>query len=262
MSANPRKKRSTKGPIVEPLLPDPVNPISTASPQVDEVDVVQKIVPVEGESVLLLTPQELSVPPQEISQEKTEVEADMDLTAVEMVSPNLVKDPIVSAESPQAAVDLSLYRRIKSQHVYIGGIDNPISSQVRVFLQKLGLDTYHGLSQRRNGESILEQWQQYHNGFEFAVVVLTPDEMLVNRKQTTTQGLLVSYQETVFALGFLVGKLGKSRVAVFYEEDSQFKRPTQFFDLLYTAYDQHGLWQKRLLNQLYGAGLLQEAALA
>ena len=63
-------------------------------------------------------------------------------------------------------------------------------------------------------------------------------------------------QETVFELGFLVGKLGRSRVAVFYQENAQFKRPTDYFDVLYTAFDGQLQWQEKLVRQMKTCGIV------
>ncbi len=139
--------------------------------------------------------------------------------------------------------------------VFCVGVDNQVNSKVRRFLQQIGMQTVYPPLDGQGSQSIIEQYQSYGQ-MDFALVILSPDELMFQRIQDPKAALTVSSQETVFDLGFLVGKLGRSRVAVFYEEIEKFKRPTEYFDILYTAYDDKGMWQEKLYKQLNACGLI------
>ncbi len=240
------------GPLKEHLLPDPVE---EAQHLVEEQIAHDK--PVESEKlefVPLVKPvkiEEMDIPG--FTLEHVELAP----LAVDISEP--VELPVLNNQEP---VDTSLFHRNPQARVFISGLDNQINSAIRVFLQKLGLQTISTNAESRNKEFIVEKFQQYNNHFDFAIVVLSPDDSLTPKIQSSEQGLVVSRQETVFELGYLVGKLGKAKVAIFYEESPKFKRPTEYFDLLYTSFDANGVWQKRLLNQLNNSGVIQEAVSA
>ena len=245
MIKQPRKKKNINvGPIEEALLPDPVHPA---------VPLVVEETPVAAQPSTLVVHEEKIV---------EFVPLVTPLTIERIDVPGLEEAVLPKALEPSNEVDVSLFNKPKQARIFVSGIDNSINSSVRVFLQKLGLQTFISTSERRHSESVMEQFQTNNNEFDFAVVILSTDEVLVQKGQTAEQGMWVSHQETIFELGFLVGKLGKSKVAVFYEESDRFKRPTEFFDLLYTDFDRHGHWQKRLLGQLLSAGIIHEASLS
>ncbi len=173
--------------------------------------------------------------------------------------------PSVIDEAPYADVSIKppqfAWRSVNVQ-VFFAGMDNQISSGVRAFLQKMGAATFLPQDRGHGRHSIIEQFAMNPN-FNFAVVVLSADELMFQKIQDPKNALLVTKQETVFELGFLVGKLGRNRVAVFYEDVEKFKRPTEYFDVLYTPYDSVGQWQEKLLRQMKTAGLsLKEEEIA
>jgi predicted nucleotide-binding protein len=57
----------------------------------------------------------------------------------------------------------------------------------------------------------------------------------------------------VFELGFYVGSLGRSRVAVLYEEGVEL--PSDMNGVLYTPLDGGGAWKPELATELRAAGI-------
>ncbi len=160
--------------------------------------------------------------------------------------------PELKAESTPEPVYVKM-----SGRVFMAGSDDHVATGVRTFLQKCGMQVVVPHWEGHGHRSIVEQFQTYSN-FDFAIVVLSADELMFQRKQDAANALFVASQETVFELGFLVGKLGRARVAVFNEEIEKFKRPTEYFDVLYTAFDQGGHWQEKLVGQMKLAGITPE----
>jgi len=59
-------------------------------------------------------------------------------------------------------------------------------------------------------------------------------------------------QNVVFEPGFFIGALGRSRVAVLYEETVEL--PSDMNGILYTTLDSQGAWQLSLGRELRAAG--------
>jgi hypothetical protein len=163
--------------------------------------------------------------------------------------------PVIEEKAPYAVIDPQpkTFIRAKGVNAFCAGMDNQINSKVRAYLQKLGVSTYLPQAKGFGRYSIVEQFAS--SNFNFATVVLSPDAYMFQKSQDPQNALLITDPATVFELGFLVGKLGRTRVAVFYETNDRYKRPTEYFDVLYTAYDDAGQWQEKLLRQMRSCGI-------
>ena len=64
----------------------------------------------------------------------------------------------------------------------------------------------------------------------------------------------------VFELGFLLGKLGKDNVLVFFRECANFEIPTDFEGLKLTAFDDRDSWKLALIRELNNCGYTVEAS--
>ena len=95
----------------------------------------------------------------------------------------------------------------------------------------------------------------------FATVLLSADDVAYAKDQGTSQARLRPRQQVVFELGFLVGKLGRDRVFVLYEEIKDFELPTDFFEVIYTSYHKDGGWSLELVRQLKKSGFTVDANL-
>ena len=62
-------------------------------------------------------------------------------------------------------------------------------------------------------------------------------------------------QAAIFELGYLVAKLGRQKVAVLYQEDDRFRRPTDYFDLYYVALTSTGSWKTDIANRMKSSGV-------
>ncbi len=83
----------------------------------------------------------------------------------------------------------------------------------------------------------------------FAVVLLTPDDVggpLDGDTQPRAR------QNVILELGYFVGKLGRSRVAVFKQGDVEV--PSDFGGVVYIQFDGAGAWQQALGKELREAG--------
>jgi predicted nucleotide-binding protein len=106
--------------------------------------------------------------------------------------------------------------------------------------------------QANRGETILEKFESHAQAASFAVVLLTGDDEGHSRSDS---GNLKprGRQNVVFELGFFIGALGRSNVAVLM--DNGVEKPSDIDGLVYISLDAAGAWQYSLLKELRAAGI-------
>jgi predicted nucleotide-binding protein len=105
--------------------------------------------------------------------------------------------------------------------------------------------------QANSGRTIIEKFEDYAGKAAFAVVLLTADDE-GGIRGSAERGLRAR-QNVVFELGFFIAALGRSRVAVLYEEGVEL--PSDMSGVLYTALDVGGAWKLALGKELRAAKL-------
>ena len=105
--------------------------------------------------------------------------------------------------------------------------------------------------QPNSGRTLIEKFEHYATPAAFAVVLLTGDDegRLVGSGQWNRR----ARQNVVFELGFFIGKLGRDRVAVLYEETVDL--PSDMKGLLYTPLDSGGAGRMSLAREMQQARL-------
>lgn len=131
-----------------------------------------------------------------------------------------------------------------------GHSDGP-KQQVARFLEK-GTNAQPIIlhEQPKRGRVIIESLEEYAATAAFAIVLLTGDDRggLAGSHETQLRGR----QNVVFELGFFIGALGRSRVAVLYENAVEL--PSDTNGILYTVLDSQGAWMLSLGRELRAAG--------
>ena len=92
----------------------------------------------------------------------------------------------------------------------------------------------------------------------FAVVLLSPDDYVYGRNEAPTKRKLRPMQNVDFQLGFLLGKLGKDNVLVFFRECGGFEVPS-FEGVKTCAFDDRGSWKLSLIRELTNCGFKVDA---
>ncbi|MEH0934192.1 nucleotide-binding protein [Micromonospora psammae] len=94
----------------------------------------------------------------------------------------------------------------------VHGHDDRVKVEVARFLERLGLEVVI-LHERANaGRTIIEKFEHESSGVEFAVVLLTADDV-GSTKGDPGNLLPRARQNVVFELGYFIGTLGRSNVA-------------------------------------------------
>src|SRR6266704_2091445 len=104
--------------------------------------------------------------------------------------------------------------------------------------------------QAKRGQVIIESLEAFAATAAFAIVLLTGDDY--GGIKGSPESNARARQNVVFELGFFIGALGRSRVAVLYEETVEL--PSDMNGILYTTLDSQGAWKLSLGRELRAAG--------
>ncbi len=133
----------------------------------------------------------------------------------------------------------------------VHGHNEVVLSRVARFVEKIGLEPIILFEQANKGKTLIEKLEYYSDVF-FAVVLLTPDD--VGKSLDPNDSLVPrARQNVIFELGFFIGVLGRSNVAILYDEAVEL--PSDYHGVVYTKIDKDGAWQLYLAKELKEAGL-------
>src|SRR5262245_25387722 len=82
------------------------------------------------------------------------------------------------------------------------------------------------------GEATLESLMNALDQFDFAVMVLTPDDLLESRGQNYAS----PRDNVIFELGLFMGRLGRSRTFILHEQNADLKLPSDLAGITRVTY--------------------------
>jgi predicted nucleotide-binding protein len=154
--------------------------------------------------------------------------------------------------SNQSATSTSgnLSRRI----IVVSGADSEMKQALIGALTKLSLMPLVMCEEPSQGKKILENFSRDYADVGFAVVLLSPDDFAYATNEAAAKRKLRAQQDVVFELGFLLGKLGKDNVIVFWRECVNFESPIDLEGMKVTAFDDQDSWKLALIRELTNCG--------
>ncbi|NLE06220.1 MAG: nucleotide-binding protein [Crenarchaeota archaeon] len=138
---------------------------------------------------------------------------------------------------------------VRNRIFVVSGSDSEMKQAITSTLRKLGLIPVIMQEQPSQGKKIIEQFAEYKD-IGFAVVLLSPDDFGYPKDEPNINRKLRPTQNVVLGLGFLLGKIGKTNVLVFYKECKNFEYLNDFEDIKFTAFDDLGSWKLALIREL------------
>jgi predicted nucleotide-binding protein len=105
--------------------------------------------------------------------------------------------------------------------------------------------------QPNSGKTLIEKFEEYASRSDFAVVLLTADDVGASQKEPSNLTPRAR-QNVIFELGYFVGTLGRSHVAVLYEDGVEL--PSDYKGIVYISLVDE-TWRYKLLQELRATGL-------
>lgn len=132
----------------------------------------------------------------------------------------------------------------------VHGRDAAVKTRVATFLTKLlGREPILLHDQPDRGRTVIEKFEAHAESAAAAVVLLTGDDEV---RTPDGPALRRARQNVVLELGYFIGKLGRDRVVILFEEGVEL--PTELDGVLSTALDAGAAWRNAVARELQAAG--------
>ena len=141
-----------------------------------------------------------------------------------------------------------------SQVFIVHGHDELSKLEMADFIESLGLEPIILHMQASSGRTIIEKIEHYSN-VGFGVVLYTPCD--VGSKAGELTGNYRARQNVVFEHGYLIGKLGRSRVTAVVK--GTVETPNDISGVVYIALDDQGSWKDELKKEMQSVGYQVQA---
>lgn len=144
-----------------------------------------------------------------------------------------------------------------SQNVFIvHGHDEATKSAVARFVERLDLEAVVLAEQPSEGLTIIEKFEKYATGADFAIILITPDDVGASIQKKNDLKLRAR-QNVIFELGYFFHALGRKGVCALYKEGVEL--PSDIYGVVYVLIDEFDAWQLTLAREMRQAGLFFDA---
>ena len=140
--------------------------------------------------------------------------------------------------------------RFNTEQIFIvHGHDEHAKNDTKAYVEELGKQPIILHLQASQGRTIIEKIDYYSN-VGFGIVLYT--ECDIGAKRNTLSFKWRARQNVVFEHGYLIGKLGRSRVVALVKGDVE--PPNDISGVIYITMDSAGIWKAELAKELAAAG--------
>lgn len=158
-----------------------------------------------------------------------------------------LKNPPAPAIPPPPVGEVKGFNN--SQVFIVYGHDELAKLEMADFIESLGVEPIILHMQASSGRTIIEKIEHYSN-VGFGVVLYTPCD--VGSKAGSLTGAYRARQNVVFEHGYLIGKLGRPRVAAVVK--GQVETPNDISGVVYVAMDDKDNWKAELKKEMRSVG--------
>ncbi|MGG5342070.1 TIR domain-containing protein [Enterococcus sp. AZ192] len=131
----------------------------------------------------------------------------------------------------------------------VHGHDNEAKVTVARFIERVGLESVILHEQASQGKTIIEKIEANSN-VGFAIVLYTPCDEGKSKGQELFQ--YRARQNVVFEHGYLIGKLGRTRVCALVK--GEVEKPNDISGVVYIPFDEAGAWKIDLIKEMQSLG--------
>ncbi|MFR8564719.1 MAG: TIR domain-containing protein [Blautia sp.] len=132
----------------------------------------------------------------------------------------------------------------------VHGHDSGLKNEVARFLEKLNFNPIILHEQASEGNTIIEKIERYSN-VGFGIVLYTPCDR-GGLATDESELKLRARQNVVFEHGYLIGRLGRSKVCALIKNEVE--KPNDIAGVVYVSYDESGAWKVEIAKELKAAG--------
>ena len=144
-----------------------------------------------------------------------------------------------------------------SQKVFtVHGHDEAAKHAVARFIERLDLEAIILDEQPSEGLTIIEKFEKYAGSADFAIVLITPDDVGAPIEKRNDLKLRAR-QNVIFELGYFFHALGRRGVCALYKEGVEL--PSDIYGVVYVLMDEFDGWQLTLAREMRQAGLSFDA---
>jgi predicted nucleotide-binding protein len=182
---------------------------------------------------------------------------DAQIARLESIKEKLELYPELKAAPATRQVDAASHREISKVFV-VHGHDCGAREEVARFLEKIKLRPVILQEQPDKGQTIIEKFESHAGQVGFAVVVLTPDDIVGSvsapeQAASALQQAARARQNVIFELGYFTGKLGRGRACLL--RKGHVEIPSDLYGVIYTEMDTAGGWKTKLAREMKAANL-------
>tara|TARA_R110002049_G_scaffold9962_1_gene49626 strand:+ start:6032 stop:6814 length:783 start_codon:yes stop_codon:yes gene_type:complete len=179
---------------------------------------------------------------------------DLMIDEIELVETKekLIKEPLIQQE--EIKKEQNLLKSLTSKIFIVHGHNDTMRETVARTVEKLGLKSIILHEQANIGDTIIEKLTRNSN-VNFAIVLLSADDKGGLKNDPLKSMKFRARQNVIFELGYFIGKLGRKRVIVLFEDIKQFEIPSDYQGIVYIPYKINSDdWKLKLSQELIESG--------
>lgn len=149
---------------------------------------------------------------------------------------------------------INIPKKINMSKIFIvHGHDEQMKLAVARFIEKMGFEAIILHEQVNEGLTVIEKFEKFSDT-GYGIVLYSPCDVGGKNEENKDNVDIKprARQNVIFEHGYLIGKLGRNRVAALVEDDS-IELPSDIDGILYIPYDD-GNWKFRIAKELKNAG--------
>ena len=135
----------------------------------------------------------------------------------------------------------------------VHGHDEAAKHVVARFVDGLDLKPIILDEQPDAGLTIIEKLEREARNVDFAIALLTPDDVGTLKDEADDQFKPRARQNVILELGYFMGKLGRKKVCLLIK--GELENPSDLDGILYASMDNPNEWQLKLAKEMKNAGL-------